>query len=340
MSFAATLAIVAGYQGSLVWTRGDVDTPLGARLALFGVREIVSLILVSLLAGFATTLYTAYHFHRLTPYGVITNLLAMPVVSAWVMPMGILGVLTIPLGFDALFWRLMAAGLDWMIAVAAWVTSLPGSVGRMTAFGIGPLLLGSAGLVALGLLKTPLRLAGAALMVIAGVWALRAPLPDVLVAPDGTSFAVRSNSGHLSFVRTGSDTFAFREWLAADADARTRKDRTLGQGIACDEAGCVGRLRDGAVVAIARTIEAFDDDCRRADLIVSPRDAPAGFAPTLVDRDIWRHAGAVALRHVGKAWRMEVARPAGYDRPWAPAIPAPRRLPSQDATPNDNDIDP
>ena len=77
---------------------------------------------------------------------MIANLLAMPVVSAWVMPMGILGVLALPFGFDGFCWRLMGEGIDWMIAVALWVTSLPGAVGRMAAFGTGPLLLGSAGL--------------------------------------------------------------------------------------------------------------------------------------------------------------------------------------------------
>ena len=64
---------------------------LGARVALWGGREIAGLILASLVAGLATTPYAAYHFHRLAPYGVLANLLAMPVVSAWVMPMGILG---------------------------------------------------------------------------------------------------------------------------------------------------------------------------------------------------------------------------------------------------------
>ena len=66
-----------------------------------------------------------------------------------------------PFGLDGLFWRLMGEGIGWMIAVALWVTSLPGAVGRVTAFGVGPLLLGSAGLVVLCLLKSPLRLAGA-----------------------------------------------------------------------------------------------------------------------------------------------------------------------------------
>ena len=54
-----------------------------------------------------------------------------------------------PFGFDGLLWRLMGEGIDWMIAVALWVASLPGAVGRMAAFGIGPLLLGTGGLVLL-----------------------------------------------------------------------------------------------------------------------------------------------------------------------------------------------
>jgi len=102
MSFAATLALIAAYQHGLPW-RPDQDSQLGTRMALWGVREVASLIFASLVAGLATTPYAAFHFHRLAPYGVLANLLAMPVVSAVVMPMGILGVLTMPFGFDAAF---------------------------------------------------------------------------------------------------------------------------------------------------------------------------------------------------------------------------------------------
>ena len=76
----------------------------------------------------------------MAPYGVIANLLAMPVVSAWVMPMGLLGLLAIPFGFDAEFWRQMGYGIEWMNMVALWVASLPGAVGHVTTFGTGPLL--------------------------------------------------------------------------------------------------------------------------------------------------------------------------------------------------------
>ena len=160
MSFAATLALVAAYERGLPWARAGADSSLGARAALWGVREIASLILASLVAGLATTPYAAYHFHRLAPYGVLANLLAMPVVSAWVMPMGLLGVLAIPFGFDAEFWRQMGHGIEWMDAVALWVASLPGAVGHVTAFGTGPLLSATAGLLVIGLLRR--RCAGAA----------------------------------------------------------------------------------------------------------------------------------------------------------------------------------
>jgi competence protein ComEC len=93
MSFAATLALIAAYAYGQPLARAGADSPLATRAALWGVNEIVSLLLASLIAGLATTPFAAYHFHRLAPYGVIANLLAMPVVSAWVMPMGILGVI-------------------------------------------------------------------------------------------------------------------------------------------------------------------------------------------------------------------------------------------------------
>jgi competence protein ComEC len=324
MSFAATLALIAGYEKGAVKLRAGADSSFGARAALWGVNEIVGLTLASLLAGLATTPYAAYHFHRIAPYGVLANLLAMPVVSAWVMPMGILGVIAMPFGFDAECWRQMGYGIEWMDAVALWVASLPGAFGRVTSFGTGPLLLSTAALLVMGLLKTPLRWSGLLLVVAAIVWAARIPVPDVLVANDGRTFAVRGADGKLAFHHTGGDTFAIREWLAGDADGRDVKDPGLGQGITCDPSGCVGKLADGARVAYALTPDAFTDDCRDAVLVVAARSAPPDCAATVVGRDLWRTQGALALRRTASGFAIEPTRAASFDRPWSPA-PTPRR---------------
>jgi competence protein ComEC len=117
MSFAATLALIAAYAYGQPLTRAGADSPLATRAALWGVNEIVSLLLASLIAGLATTPYAAYHFHRLAPFGVIANLLAMPVVSAWVMPMGIVGVVAIPFGSTP------SSGGRWVMASNGWIQS-------------------------------------------------------------------------------------------------------------------------------------------------------------------------------------------------------------------------
>jgi competence protein ComEC len=273
---------------------------------------------------------------------VLANLLAMPIVSVWVMPAGLLALIALPFGFDAPLWRLMGLGIDWMITVALFVANLPGAVGRITAFGTGPLLLCTAGLVVLGLLRSPLRWSGAAVVVGAAVWAARVPTPDVYVADRGDVVAVRGVSGRLSVMRTGtSDGFSVREWLGADADARTATDSSLREGIACDEIGCVARLTDGTMVALPFAAEAFEEDCRSAALVVSQRTAPPSCAAMKIDRTVWPRTGASALYRAGKGWETMVAYPAGYDRPWARAVPTREgEAPSSTATPAPRDATP
>jgi competence protein ComEC len=160
------------------------------------------LTLTSLVAGFATTPYAAFHFHRVTPYGVLANLLAMPVVSVVVMPAGLLGLAAMPFGFDGVFWRIMDIGIEWMIVVTQWVAALPGAIGRMAAFGTGPLLMSTAGIILLGLLRTPPRWTGATAVVLSVVWALATPRPDILIAGDGRNVGVRGTDGRLHVMRS------------------------------------------------------------------------------------------------------------------------------------------
>jgi competence protein ComEC len=235
-----------------------------------------------------------------------------------------------PLGLDAEFWRQMGYGIEWMNAVGLWVASLPGAYGRVILFDTGPLLLATAGFLVIGLLKTPLRWGGALAVIAAATWAASAPRPDVLIAGDGHGFAIRGGDGRLAVHHTGGDSFAVREWLAADADGRDVHDRSLGQGIACDPSGCIGRLADGTVVSYALTPDAYEEDCTRAALVVATRgDPPADCKAMVIERALWRNRGALWLRRNvsgrGGAFVIESARAKNFDRPWAPA-PAPRQL--------------
>jgi competence protein ComEC len=320
MSFAATLGLVALVQVGMPRLFATADSSATAKVALWGGRELMTLTLASLVAGLATTPYAAFHFHRVTPYGVLANLAAMPVVSAVVMPMGMLGLAAMPFGLDGPFWWLMGIGIDWMIAVTQWVAGLPGAVGRMAAFGIGPLIAASAGIVLLGLLRTPLRWSGAVVLGLAVIRALAVPQPDILISSDGHNVGVRGKDGRLHLMRTAKDAFLVKEWLAADADARLPADASLAEGISCDEAGCVAAMADGGLVSLALRPEALADDCERAALVVTARQAPAACAAPVMSWDRLRSQGATGLRRTRNGFAVEAVKPGGVDRPWSPAV--------------------
>jgi competence protein ComEC len=316
MSFAATLGLVALMDRDRALF-STADSSGVARAALWGGREIAILALASLVAGFATMPYAAFHFNRATPYGVVSNLLAMPIVSGLVMPAGLLGLLSAPFGFDGVFWRLMEWGIGWMITVAQWVAALPGAVGRVPAFGMAPLLLATLGMIVIALMRTPLRWCGVALALPAIALALSARQPDVLIASDGQNVAVRAADGRLRFMQTKKDDFAVRAWLAADADARAADDKSLAQGVRCDDAGCAVQMGDGRYAAIAKRADAFADDCEKARLIVTARQPPPGCKATIFSVERLRETGSVALYGRTGGFVVDSVTPAGSNRPWA-----------------------
>jgi competence protein ComEC len=277
----------------------------------------------------------------------------MPVVSALVMPAGLLGLAAIPFGFDGVFWRLMDLGIEWMIVVTQWVAALPGAIGRMAAFGTGPLIAATAGIILLGLLRTPLRWSGAAIIGLAIAWSLAVTQPDILVSADGRDVGVRGGDGRLHIIRTAKDTFMVKEWLAADADGRPPADPTLAEGVSCDDAGCVVEMTGGGIVALAQRPEALEDDCVRAKVVVTPWQAPEGCLAEVIDQDRLRREGALALRRIPgdtkHIFAIDAVRPSHVDRPWSPAVgdekptnigvrPRPER--PIDATPAADDLQP
>lgn len=126
-----------------------------------------------------------------------------------------------------------------------------------------------------------------------------------------------------------------KEWLAADADGRDVRDQGLGQGIACDPSGCVGKLPDGRLVSYALTPDAFEDDCQRAAVIVTTREAPPDCTATVIGRSTWRERGAMTLSRNGSGFAIELARPPNFDRPWSPN-PAPHQPRSAGTASSDN----
>jgi hypothetical protein len=124
------------------------------------IRLYGGILLTSMIGGFSTALFAVEHFHRLSAYGLPANLMAMPVISFVVMPMGMLAMLLTPFGLDVIPWKIAGFGLDIVIAIAQMVSAWGGNIdiGRLPGWYF-PVAV--AGFLLLALLRTKIRYLGA-----------------------------------------------------------------------------------------------------------------------------------------------------------------------------------
>lgn len=326
MSFAATLALVAGYEAlRLHADRGPALVPAGGR-GLSGRLWLAAsgLFLTSLIAGLATTPFAVYHFHRAAPLALIANLAAMPVVAILVMPAALFAVLLMPFGLEALALVPMGWGIDWMVAVGDVVAGWSEGWGGVSAMPAVALVLIVVGFLWLALWRERWRLAGLVPIALAVPITLVAERPDILIDAGGQTVVVRGGDGRLAIVNPKANRFAAEYWLRADADSRAVADAAA--DAACDDFGCVVLLADGTRIAVGSSSAALEDDCRLSEIVVSRFVAPSwcGEAATVIDRRALASGGAHVLFRVPAgnttetAYRIETAYPAGIRRPFMP----------------------
>ena len=225
MSFAATAALIAAY--AVICERfdgrqnsGPTKAPrAGARRLLVGTaKALLGLAITSLVAGLATGLFSAHHFHRIAGAGLLANLLAMPLVTLVVMPAGLVAMLAMPFGLDEWPLRLMGQGLEGVIAVAGYVNAMSGDV-TVGQLPLAASLMMGAGLVVLVLLKSWLRCIGLALIAVGVILALppvSGPRPQVLVSEAGDLVVLVGPAALASNADRPSE-FVFRQWQTAMA---------------------------------------------------------------------------------------------------------------------------
>lgn len=93
----------------------------------------MSLLVSSTVAGAATAPVGMAHFNQSATYGLLANLVSVPVMGALVVPLAVIAAFLLPFGLEGLALEVMALGLDWILGVAHWVADLPNAVGHVPA---------------------------------------------------------------------------------------------------------------------------------------------------------------------------------------------------------------
>jgi competence protein ComEC len=143
----------------------------------------------------------------------------------------------------------------------------------------------------------------------------------MLVAPDGRAVAVRDATGLLRVSGSRAGTYAVEQLF--DEERGPPPDGVeLRRGVRCDDHACLLTVKGGALVSHVLDAAAFPEDCRRADVVVTPLAAPVDCSAELViDRARLESHGAHAVRMAGAgdgdppAFDLRTDRSA-FPRPW------------------------
>ncbi|MEF3047296.1 ComEC/Rec2 family competence protein [Pseudotabrizicola sp. L79] len=289
MSFAATIALIAGFR--------EMDKFVLVGKLPAWVRPVFTLILSSLIGGLATAPYAAAHFNRFADYGLIANLLTVPVMGAVVMPAGAVAALLAPLGLAALPLWVMEKGAAWILMIAHWVAGWEGSVTAIPSPVPGVLTLitfAGAGLILWrgwwrGLAAGPMLAA----LVLWG-WGGR---PDVLISADGALVGVLGPEGRVLSAPKGAG-FAARNWLENDGDLVAQALAAARPGMDGEEGARLFRV--GALTGMALkgrgAVDRVAEACAQVDLVVIPAEVSARpDGCLLLDKTRLQDTGALAL---------------------------------------------
>ena len=276
MSFAATGVLIAVYEA---WREKRISLPqgIGSKPAF----AIKSLFITSVAAGIATAPFAFYHFDRVAPFGLIANLVAMPIISFVSAPAAALTILLTPFGGAEIGLRIFGWSLEWVLAIAHWNAGLAADNGpqwkpmpelslALFSLSIGAFIM---------LTGRARRLAALCLSVIAfAMWLFHLPA-TVFWAPSGEVF-VRQNGGY--------SRIEFAE-LRGLAPLRYKDAPVTGY---CKSRRCLVDSDHGSVLLIADATRIKCADIPERTIVLSANVRQQSCANLMTKDDLTRKGGA------------------------------------------------
>ncbi len=219
LSFAAVIALVAFYEKTNRWLSfsyakaGDSRFPLLRKGSIY----ITTLLISSLLATLATMPFTIFTFNRFSLVALVTNLMAIPLMSFVLMPLIVLSLLlTIVFGPLALTFLSspLSLSLEGLQHLSFWGQSLPGAIILVPAIPVFLKVLCILGLIWMAFMQTSWRFYGLIPISLSVFLLLFVKQPDVFIPQDQNLMGFYDQQTKKAWTNTNqSGRFARKSWL-------------------------------------------------------------------------------------------------------------------------------
>lgn len=300
MSFAAVLALVVVYRSWRDFTPGGAPKGWLTKIR----NDTVSLSVTSFVAGLATGGFALFHFGRIARYGLAGNLLAMPLFTFAVMPLGILSLVLMPLGLEEGPLWAMGQAITGVVAISDWIAGWDGALLQVkaapgwviAAYGFAFILLLLGGLRA--------RLLAGGLIVVCYLGWIHHPVPDIRISDDGrVAFWESQELQRLIVTSERADNYGRERFSQKAGQADVEAIAMEKTDAPCDALACRFEVRGYQISVLNHPSEARIE-CAASDLVIlTQRDAGPevrrNCAATLIDGQVLRREGALDI-YLGK----------------------------------------
>lgn len=287
MSFAATTALVAVF-GQM----REIDLPRLPKPLL----PVIALIVSSAVAGAATAPVAAAHFNRIADYGLLANLLSVPLMGAVVMPAAVLSACLWPLGGAWIGLAIMRPAIDWILGVSHFVSDLPGSVTPVVAPQPAVLPVFALGMLWVILWRARGRWIGVIPAILSFVLWSQADRPPLLVSATGGLIGLMTENGR-SLSKPKGDGFSAQSWLENDGDLADQETASRRPGLSREPGQVVADIDGVRVIHLSGRgmLDRVAKACETADLVVLAREVPGPKPCLVMDAVNLRNTGALAV---------------------------------------------
>lgn len=312
MSFAATTALVAAFGAMRDWK---------GRKPPRWLNPVLAVVISSSVAGLATAPVAAAHFNRIADYGLIANLLSVPLMGLVVMPAAVLTACLWPLGLAWIGLKVMQPAIHWILAVAHHVAGLEGAVTYVPAPGPNILPILALGLLWLVLWRGRARWAGLLPAALALALWVGSERPEVLISDTGGLVGVMTPEGR-ALNKAKGEGFAAESWLENDGDGAAQDAAFARSAFAGTKAELSFDIAGWTVLHLTGrgAADRAGDGCGAASLVILSADWDGAADCPILDRKALSALGAVAIYATPDALRLIGARQIAGDRLWNSAI--------------------
>jgi len=337
MSFAAVVALVAIYEkrAERLAARPDKNQSQKRGWLQKAGFYIGAMLLTTLIAELAIGPFALFHFNKLVQYGLLANLLAMPVMVSWVMPCVVAYLVLAPAGLGALALYPMSYGLEVIMYIAKSVSHAPGSYSLVPSINLGPLVAMTLGALWFAIWRGRWKNFGIPVILVAMVAAFFTSEPDILIDNGGRLIGVKNADEQINLSSHRAGRMTRERWArrfgqenAEKWDQKMAKDTADDIGevwMSCDRLSCLYQpvhKSEQTLIALIKDEQALSEDCRYADVIISlvPVDVNCPSAYLVLDRWDFYHKGGHALwlpEKPGDGITIKTVTGSRGNRPWS-----------------------